>query len=111
TARIRTMVCVDVVWLTAAQAIESATLAGIFEAVAECGCGLLCETSLVALDRVAAAIPEGLRAELLVDADATDRRVALAAAQRRPAIGVNDQARDETMERIDRLQDEVARIA
>lgn len=101
----------DVVWLTAADTVESETLAQIVRAVGDSDCGLLCETSLAALDRVSAAIPDSLRAEYLVDADTTDRRIALAAARRIPASHVSEDARDAAMERIDRLQDEVARIA
>lgn len=110
-AQIGSMARGDIVWLTAADAVESETFAQIVRIVGERDCGLLCETSLAALDRVAAAIPDTQRAELLVDADATDRRIALAAARQMRVPGVSDDARDAAMERIDRLQDEVARIA
>lgn len=107
----RRMGAVDIVWLAAAEAIGIEMLADICAAVAERECSLICETSLAGLDRVMAAIPDGLRTEYLVDADATERLVALAAARRTPHMAVHDIARDDAMERIDRLQEEVARIS
>lgn len=108
---LRQMALPDIVWLAAAETIECETLAEIFEAAAEMECSLVCDTSLAALDRLTAAAPTSIRTEWLVDADATDRLVALAAASRGDRMAVHDVARDEAMERIDRLQDEVARIA
>src|SRR3546814_6743677 len=58
-----------------------------------------------------AAVPPALRVEWLVDAEATDRLVAIAALREPRRMDVRDVARDEAMERIDRLQEEVARIA
>jgi DNA-binding MarR family transcriptional regulator len=108
---IRKTATLDIVWLAAADAVESETLADICAAVEVQGCNLVFETRLSALDRVVAVIPASLNAQFLVDADATDRLVALAAA-RRAAHGVlHDIARDDAMERIDRLQEEVARIS
>ncbi len=56
-------------------------------------------------------VPEDVRVEWLVDAEATDRRAALAAAQRERYQVVYETTRDPAMERIDRLQEEVARIS
>ena len=108
---LRQMALPDVVWLIDAETIESETLAEICDAMIEMECGLVCETALSGLDRLAAAIPPAIRTEWLVDADAADRIVACAAASRSLGMAVNDVARDEAMERIDRLQDEVARIS
>jgi DNA-binding MarR family transcriptional regulator len=105
------MIGIDIVWLAAADTIESDVLADLCAAAAERGCRLICETALAGLDRVAATIPEALRTEYLVDADAADRLVALAAARRTPHMAVHDIARGDAMERIDQLQEEVARIA
>ena len=110
-AHIRAMIAVDIVWLADADAIDEPSLADIAAAVIERDCRLVCETGLAALDRVAAAIPPAVRAEWLVEADAADRLVALAAASPGAALAVHDVARDEAMERIDRLQEEVARIS
>jgi len=101
----------DIVWLAAADTVNGATLADICAAAGEQACHLICETSLTALDRVVAAIPAPLNAQFLVDADPTDKLVALAAARRTRHRVVHNVARDDAMERIDRLQDEVARIS
>lgn len=107
---IRDMALVDIIWLAAAETVESETLADLCTAAIEKDCRLICETSLVALDRVMAAIPADIRVEWLVDADAADRIMALAAAQRCYRQVVHEVTRDPAMERIDRLQEEVARI-
>ncbi|MBO9696524.1 MAG: winged helix-turn-helix transcriptional regulator [Sphingopyxis sp.] len=101
----------DIIWLTAADTIGSAMLTDICAAASEQGCNLICETSPSGLDGVAAAIPASLPAWLLVDADPADKLVALAAARRTRHGVVHDIARDDAMERIDRLQEEVARIS
>ncbi|MDR6834056.1 MULTISPECIES: MarR family winged helix-turn-helix transcriptional regulator [unclassified Sphingopyxis] len=101
----------DIVWLAAADTVEGAMFADICAAVGEQGCHLICETSLTALDRVVAAVPASLHVQFLVDADPTERLIALAAARRTRQQVVHDIARDDAMERIDRLQDEVARIS
>lgn len=108
---IRKTATLDIIWLAKAETIESGTLGDIFAAAGELGCNLICETALAALDRVAAAIPAALDVQFLVDADPTDRLVALAAARRVRHGVLHDIARDDAMERIDRLQEEVARIS
>ncbi|WP_447760133.1 MarR family transcriptional regulator [Sphingopyxis panaciterrae] len=108
---IRETAMLDIVWLTAAETAEGETLADIFAAAVERECNFICETTLDALDRVEAAIPAPLRVQLLVDADPTDRLIALAAAKRTRHGVIHDIARDDAMERIDRLQEEVARIS
>ncbi len=110
-AHVRDMLVLDMVWVAAPEAIDNGIFAELCRAVADKGCALICETSLAALDRVAAAIPDTIRVEWLVDADATDRRVALAAARSERHLVVHEVARDPAMERIDRLQEEVARIS
>jgi DNA-binding MarR family transcriptional regulator len=108
---VRQMGAVDMIWLAAAETIEIETLADICAAAAERDCNLVCETSLAALDRVIDLIPETLRTEYIVDADPTERLVALASARRMPRITVHDIARGDAIERIDQLQEEVARIS
>ncbi|HMO74793.1 MAG TPA: MarR family transcriptional regulator [Sphingopyxis sp.] len=110
-SHLRQMTLSDILWVAAAETIEEETLAAIFDAAAEMECALVCETPLTALDRIAAMVPASVRIEWLVDADAADRLAALAAASRSAGALVHDVARDEAMERIDRLQDEVARIS
>lgn len=111
TAYIRQVATLDIVWLAAAETVDAAIFAEICAAVEQRGCTLICETAMVALDRVAAAIPASIDAQLLVDADAADKLIALAAARRTRFVELSDVARDDAMERIDRLQEEVARIA
>lgn len=108
---IRRTSTLDIVWLAAAETIEAETLGDICAAAGERGCNLICETALVALDRIAAAIPAALDVQFLVEPDPTDRLVALAAARRTRHGILHDIARDDAMERIDRLQEEVARIS
>ncbi|MGQ2933511.1 MAG: MarR family transcriptional regulator [Sphingopyxis sp.] len=108
---IRKTATLDIIWLAAAETIEGETLGDICAAAGERGCSLICETTLVALDRLVAAIPAALDVQFLVDADPTDRLVALAAARRTRHGILHDIARDDAMERIDRLQEEVARIS
>src|SRR3546814_7210002 len=105
------MPTLDIVWLAAAETVEAEMLAGICAATEEGGCNLICETALEALDRVAAAVPASVNVQFLVDADPADRLVALAAARRTRDWTLNDVARGDAMERIDRLQEEVARIS
>jgi DNA-binding MarR family transcriptional regulator len=108
---IRKTATLDIIWLAAAETIEAETLGDIYSAAGERGCNLICETALAALDRVAAAIPAALDVQFLVNADPTDRLVALAAARRVRYGVLHDIARNDAMERIDRLQEEVARIS
>ncbi|SBV34248.1 conserved protein of unknown function [uncultured Sphingopyxis sp.] len=108
---IRRTPTLDIVWLAAGETVEADMLADIGAAVGESGCNLVCETGLAALDRVAAAIPASVHVQFLVDADPADRLVALASARRTRNWAVHDVARGEAMERIDRLQEEVARIS
>jgi hypothetical protein len=108
---VRDAISPDIVWLRGAERLDDAVLAELGEALAARSGRLMCETSLAALDRVAAAIPPAVRTEWLVEADTADRLMAVAALQSPRLMAVNDIARDDTMERIDRLQEEVARIA
>lgn len=108
---IRRMAQVDIIWLAAAETVARAAFDDLCAAARERGCALICETSLAALDGVAGAVPADLWTDYLVDADAVDRLAALAAARRTRRLRLQDVARDDAVERIDRLQEEVARIA
>ena len=108
---IRRMPTLDIVWIAAAETIEGDMLAGICAATEEGSCNLICETALGALDRVAGVVPAAVNVQFLVDADPADRLVALAAARRTRDWTLHDVARGDAMERIDRLQEEVARIS
>lgn len=108
---VRRMAQVDIVWLCAADTVERAALDDLCAAAEERGCALICETSLAAFDAMVAVIPASLRTEYLVDPDSVDRLVALAASRRTRRLELQDIARDDATERIDRLQEEVARIS
>ncbi|PKQ00179.1 MAG: MarR family transcriptional regulator [Alphaproteobacteria bacterium HGW-Alphaproteobacteria-13] len=107
----RRMAQVDIIWLAAAETVARAAFDDLCAAAEERGAALICETSLAALDAIVAAVPVGLRAEYLVAPDAVDRQVALASARRTRRLELQDIARDDATERIDRLQEEVARIS
>lgn len=102
----------DIMWLASTNGVDIALFSALCDALAGSGGTLVCETTLDALDTLAATVGDTLRVEWLIDADATDRRLALAAACRRAGNQtVHDVTRDSAMERIDRLQEEVARIS
>ncbi len=108
---IRQMGAVDIVWLAAAETIAIEIVADLGAAAGERGCNLVCETSLSGLDAIVGAIPEMVRTEYLIDADATERLMTLASARRVPRMALHDIARGDAVERIDQLQEEVARIS
>ena len=101
----------DILWLASKEAIEPETFIALCGVAVAKSCRLVCETPLDALDRLMAAAPGALRVEWLVDGDATDRCVALAAARREWHRAMHEVTRDPAMERIDQLQEEVARIS
>ena len=107
---VRAMMQLDILWLADAGMMAAGGLDDLCAAAVERGCGFVCEAPMNAIDRLMAAIPAMLMPQFLVDADPVDRLVALAAARADRRFSVQDVTRDEAMERIDRLQDEVARI-
>lgn len=110
-AHIPQMIRMDILWIVIGALDDEATLASIFHAAAVHDAEIICETRLDILDRINRLIPTSLVVQWLVDADETDRRLALASARSVRRVAVYDTARDPAMERIDRLQDEVARIS
>ncbi len=105
-------VSVDLLWLASADTIDPPVMTKFARALAGRNINLVCEITLDTIDDVAAAVPSEVRVEWLVGADATDRQIALAAARRRTGDQhVQEVTRDPAMERIDRLQEEVARIS
>src|SRR3546814_4791461 len=100
-----------IIWLRSAESLDDALLSTLCAALAERRCGLIGETTLAALDRIDALFADAIPTQWLVDADPLDRAMAVAALTRARPLEVNDVTRDEAMARIDRLQEEVARIA
>lgn len=105
------MVRLDILWLIATETADEQALIDVTTAAAGRGCELICETSLAALDGLMPLVPEAMAVQWLVEPDALDRRLALAAARPVRRMAVHDPARNEAMERIDRLQEEVTRIS
>jgi len=108
---IRAMARPGIIWLRDAESLDDALLLALCAALAERRCSLIGETTLAALDRLDALFADAIPTQWLVDADPLDRAMAVAALARAQPLEVNDVTRDEAMERIDRLQEEVARIA
>ena len=86
---VRDTISPDIVWLRGAERLDDAVLTELGEALAARGGRLMCETSLAALDRVAAAIPPSVPTEWLVEADSADRLMAVAALQSPRLMAVN----------------------
>lgn len=105
------LVRLDILWMVVDAVEDDAALASIFQAAAVLDAEIICETKLDVLDRINRLIPTSLIVQWLVEPDETDRRLALAAARAVRRMAVYDPTRDVAMERIDRLQDEVARIS
>ncbi|WP_317151858.1 MarR family winged helix-turn-helix transcriptional regulator [Sphingopyxis indica] len=108
---IRAMARPGIIWLRSAESLDDALLSTLCTALAERRCSLIGETTLAALDRIDALFADAIPTQWLVDADPLDRAMAVAAMTRVRPLEVNDVTRDEAMARIDRLQEEVARIA
>ena len=108
---LRGMARPGILWLRHAERLERAVLVELGDAMAERDCGFMCETTVADLDRILPIIPSSVRSEWLVDPEPVDREIAVAALRHGRQMEVNDVARDEAMERIDRLQEEVARIS
>lgn len=105
------MVRLDILWLVAQSGADEAALIAVMEAAAARGCELICETSLADLDMLMPLVPAAMTVQWLVTPDAMDRQLALAAALPVRRMAVHDPSRNEAMERIDRLQEEVTRIS
>ncbi|WP_227688842.1 MarR family transcriptional regulator [Sphingopyxis yananensis] len=109
--RIEQMVRLDMVWLVARSDVTAGRYTQLYAMVAARNCPLICEADLTVLDSHMGRVPDDIAVQWLVQPEAVDRRMALIAAQPVRHMAVRDAARDEAMDRIDRLQDEVARIS
>jgi hypothetical protein len=109
-AVVEEMVRLDILWLIVGEIEDDEALATLFYAAAAHDAELICETNLACLDRIIRLVPASMAVQWLVDPDATERQVALAAARPVRRMAVYDPSRDAAMDRIDQLQDEVERI-
>jgi DNA-binding MarR family transcriptional regulator len=101
----------DILWLRGGAPVTSVLAERVRAELTRLGARLVCEVDGTALDAAFAEFAHLPGAQFLADPDAVERAVALAAAQSGSALRVADSGRDEAVERIDRLQDEVARIS
>lgn len=108
---LRQVVRLDLVWLVARSDVDAGRYAELYAALAERDCQLVCETNLDVLDGHMQRVPSKVSVQWLVQPDAMDRRMALAAARPERRMIVRDASRDDSAARIDRLQEEVARIS
>lgn len=109
--RIEQMVKLDMVWLVARSDVSAGRYAQLYAMVAARNCQLICEADLDVIDSHMGHVSDEIAVQWLVQPEAVDRRMALAAARPMPQMAVHDASRDEAMDRIDRLQDEVSRIS
>ena len=101
----------DILWLRGAEAMRSADAERVRREMARLGARLVCEVGGPALDAAFAEFAHLPGVQFLSDPEPIDRAMALAAVQVNTELCVTDSGRDEALERIDRLQDEVARIS
>lgn len=113
---IQQMVRLDTVWLVARSDADAGRYAELYTVLAERDCQLVCETNLDVIDSHLRCVSACLPVQWVVRPDAMERRVALTAARPKRQMEVHDASgddasRDDAMVRIDRLQEEVARIS
>ena len=100
----------DVLWLRGATVVDSALAEQIRNQVERLDAHIVCEMDGAALDGAFAEFSHLPCAQFLCRPDPINRSLALSATQTGTHASVADSGRDVAMERIDRLQDEVARI-
>lgn len=101
----------DILWLAGDAALSPLLIDRISAELDRLDAGLVCEMDGSALDTAFAAFAHRPGTQFLSAADALDRAVAMRAASPDRSAHVADSAADSAAERIDRLQEEVARIS
>ena len=103
----------DILWLCGGEPVSNALAERVRAETTRLGARLVCEVDGAALDAAFAEFAHVPGVQFLADAEPVERALALAlaAAQADNSLCVADSGRDEALERIDRLQDEVARIS
>jgi DNA-binding MarR family transcriptional regulator len=101
----------DILWLNAAAGVDGPLAEQIRTEVKRLGARVICEMDGAALDAAFAEFAHLPGAQFLCRPEPIDRSLALVAAQTETRAQVADSGREVAMERIDQLQDEVARIA
>lgn len=101
----------DLIWVRLDAPLDQNAAAVVRTGVAALGAALVVEAQGEALDSAFAAFADDAAVQFLSSPTPVERAmaIAIAGAARRPHVA--DRARDDAQERIDRLQDEVARIS
>lgn len=101
----------DILWLRGAEVVTSADAEQLRAELTRLDARLVCEAEGAALEAAFAEFAHVPGAQFLANPEPVERALALTAAQAGREMRVADSGRDEAIERIDRLQDEVARIS
>lgn len=101
----------DVVWLLAKEDMPRLALESLAEALDARACPLICEATGDQIDALYGIFSGLNQIAFLSDPDPVDRLIALSAVTAARSGFVRDVASDGTRERLDQLQDEVARIS
>ena len=110
-ARLAVQGRLDILWLRGDAAVGAELAEVIRAGCGQLGARLVCEAADAALDAAFAEFAHLPGAQFLSAPEPVERALALVAAQAGRDPRVADSGRDEALERIDRLQDEVARIS
>lgn len=109
--RLAGQVRLDVIWLCGATPVPAHVADQVCDHAARLDARVICEMEGHVLDGAFGSFAHLACAHFICRPDPIDRAMVLAAAQYRPLANVADSGRDVALERIDRLQDEVARIS
>lgn len=101
----------DLLWIEADAALDATLVERLRTALPQHAARLVVSTSLDALDAVVASCVPLADATFLVAPDEADAIYAMTGAMDAPLAAVADAVRDDSMARLDALQEEVARIA
>lgn len=101
----------DLIWVRLDAPLAQKAATALRSGVAALGAALVVEAQGDALDSAFAAFADDPTAQFLSSPTPVERAMAIAIAGAAPRPHVADRARDDALERIDRLQDEVARIS
>lgn len=109
--RLDQMVHVDAVWLFAATDMPDGPCEALAQALAARDCPLICEAPVHRIDALYGHFSGLRQAIFLSEAQAIDRKIALARVTATGRMCVRDVAGDAAADRLDQLQEEVARIS
>jgi DNA-binding MarR family transcriptional regulator len=109
--RLAAQISLDVLWLCGTTPLPAELAATVRDELTRLGARVVCELEEAALDAGFAAFADLSGVQFLSRPAPIERTLALVAAGTHPVARVADSGRDVALERIDRLQDEVARIS